>query len=318
MRDFHCDDIIIGGDFNLALDIDIDKKGGLAKTHTKAVKVIKDNMAELELIDIWRLSNPDGRRFTWRRQSLKSIAIVSQSLTCNVTNSDILAGFETDHSLITIKLALHSNPRGPGFWKLNRSLLEEDGYVEQIKTAIKAVKEEYKEDNTVNSTLTWEMIKLKVREHSMMYAKTKQINMSRIEEELEKTINWLQKEIDRSSRDEPGKQEMHRELEKKQRELEQIIEHKAKGAILRSKCRWYNEGENNTKYFLNLEKGYYKNGVISQLKVDDDKFVKSDKDILNACESFYKIIYSSSFQRGDCKETQNFFPKMNQNILTSH
>jgi len=29
--------------------------------------------------------------------------------------------------------------------------------------------------------------------------------MSRIEEELEKTINWLQKEID-SSRDEAGKQ----------------------------------------------------------------------------------------------------------------
>ena len=39
----------------------------------------------------------------------------------------------------------------------------------------------------------------------MMYAKTKQTNLSRIEEELEKTINWLQKEIDRSSRDEPEK-----------------------------------------------------------------------------------------------------------------
>ena len=54
--------------------------------------------------------------------------------------------------------------------------------------------------------------------------------MSRIEEELEKNINWLQKEIDRSSRDEPEKQEMHRKLKKKQRELEQIIEHKTKGA----------------------------------------------------------------------------------------
>ena len=171
-----------------------------------------------------------------------------------MTNSDILAGFKTDHSLITIKLALHSNPRGPGFWKLNTSLLEEDGYVKQIKTAIKAIQEEYQEDDTVNATLTWEMIKLKVREQSMVYAKTKQTNMSRIEEELEKTINWLQKEIDRSSRDEPGKQEMHKELEKKQRELEQIIEHKTKGAILRSECRWYNKGEKNTKYILNLEK----------------------------------------------------------------
>ena len=52
LRDFQCDDIIIGGDFNLVLDIDIDKKGGLAKTHTKAVKVIKDHMAELDLVDV--------------------------------------------------------------------------------------------------------------------------------------------------------------------------------------------------------------------------------------------------------------------------
>ena len=69
LRDhFQCDDIIIGGDFNLVLDIEIDKKGGLAKTHTKAVKVIKDYMAELDLVDAWRLLNPDGRRYTWRRQ----------------------------------------------------------------------------------------------------------------------------------------------------------------------------------------------------------------------------------------------------------
>ena len=196
-----------------------------------------------------------------------------------------------------MKLSLHSNRRGPGFWKLNTSLLEEDGYVKQIKTAIKAVKEEYQKDNTVDAALIWEMIKLKVREQSMMYAKTKQTNLSRIEEELEKTINWLQKEIDCSSRDEPEKQEMHRKLKKKQRELEQIIEHKTKGAILRSKCRWYNEGEKNTKYFLNLaEKKQYKSGVVSQLKIDGDKFVTSDKDILNACESFIQIFTALLFK----------------------
>ena len=43
LRDFQCDDNIVGGEFNLVLDIGIDKKGGLAKTHTKAVKVIEDH-----------------------------------------------------------------------------------------------------------------------------------------------------------------------------------------------------------------------------------------------------------------------------------
>ena len=68
---------------------------------------------------------------------------------------------------------------------------------------------------------------------------------------------------------------------------------------------------------MNLEKRHFKNGVISQLKFDEDKFVTSDKDILNASESFHTNIYSSSFQSGDCNETQNiFFPKTNQNMLS--
>ena len=33
LADFKCDEIIIGGDFNLVLDVEKDKKGGLAKTH---------------------------------------------------------------------------------------------------------------------------------------------------------------------------------------------------------------------------------------------------------------------------------------------
>ena len=33
LRDFQFDEIIIGGDFNLVLDLDMDKKGCLAKTY---------------------------------------------------------------------------------------------------------------------------------------------------------------------------------------------------------------------------------------------------------------------------------------------
>ena len=61
---------------------------------------------------------------------------------------------------------------------------------------------------------------------------------------------------------------------------------------MRAKCRWYNEGEKNSKYFLSLEKRHYKNGVISQLKLGDNEFAISDKEILSECEIFYKNIYS--------------------------
>ena len=35
--------------------------------------------------------------------------------------------------------------------------------------------------------------------------------------------------------------------------MEAIIEYRTRGAMLRSRTRWHNEGEKNTKYFLNLE-----------------------------------------------------------------
>lgn len=53
------------------------------------------------------------------------------------------------------------------------------------------------------------------------------------------------------------------ELEAKKEQLESLIEYKTKGAIIRSKSRWYNEGEKNTKYFLHLEKRNCKQGTIN-------------------------------------------------------
>lgn len=61
-----------------------------------------------------------------------------------------------------------------------------------------------------------------------------------------------------------------------------------------TRCQWNNEGEKNTKYFLNLEKRHYKQGTISQLKLDNENFVSTDREILNECENFYKRLYSSN------------------------
>ena len=108
---------------------------------------------------------------------------------CKVTQANISVGYKTDHSLITIKMALHSNQRGPGFWKLNTSFLSDIDYVNQTRTAIQEVLAEYENDDDVNPALLWEMIKLKVREQSLKYAADKKAKLDRKEEELEKRIN---------------------------------------------------------------------------------------------------------------------------------
>ena len=65
IADFRCDHLIIGGDFNLVLDLNKDKKGGRSKTHTNSVKTLEKFIDELNLIDVWRVLNPDIPRYTW-------------------------------------------------------------------------------------------------------------------------------------------------------------------------------------------------------------------------------------------------------------
>ena len=47
------------------------------------------------------------------------------------------------------------------------SLLQEEGYVNQIKTVIKVVQEDYQKDKFVKTTLIWKIIRLKVREQNI-------------------------------------------------------------------------------------------------------------------------------------------------------
>jgi len=46
------------------LDLNKDKKGGLAKTHRNALKVVQDLSESLELSDAWRILNPEAKRYT--------------------------------------------------------------------------------------------------------------------------------------------------------------------------------------------------------------------------------------------------------------
>ena len=126
----------------------------------------------------------------------------------------------------------------------------------------------------------WLSIDDTVREQTLGYTKTKKAKMLRQEEELEKKINILQRQIDSGCNNANEKIVINIQLEEKTKELEKIIEHRTKGAILRAKCRWYNEGEKNSKYFLNLEKRHFKNGVLTQLSSDNSAHTK--KFCLNA------------------------------------
>ena len=85
---------------------------------------------------------------------------------------------------------------------------------------------------------------MKIREKSISYAAAKNFKTKSREDELHKVIVDLERELDGNiARSEVQKSLLQTKLDNLKNELDKIIEHRTKGAILRSRTRWYNEGE---------------------------------------------------------------------------
>ena len=70
LSDYSGENIIMGGDFNTILYPDLDKRGGTCSPVTKYGQCIQEPLIEeLDLLDIWRLSNPDLFMFTWQQKT---------------------------------------------------------------------------------------------------------------------------------------------------------------------------------------------------------------------------------------------------------
>ena len=85
-----------------------------------------------------------------------------------------------------------------------------------------------------------------------MLCKTKEKQNVIERELLEEKITYLQKRLDEANVTAMEKQPITEEIGIINSQRDEISKYKTKGAIIRSRARWY------TKYFLNLEKGHLK------------------------------------------------------------
>ena len=65
--------IIIGGDWNFVLDKQLDTFGGNPSLKMFSISELTKIMKNFDLCDIYRLRNPETRRFTYRQNSHKRL-----------------------------------------------------------------------------------------------------------------------------------------------------------------------------------------------------------------------------------------------------
>ena len=133
---------------------------------------------------------------------------------------------------------------------------------------------------------------MQIRATSIQYAKEKK---SRLKQEyfLEKEVLALERKLEENNPSEPHKGILLTELRIKKQQLEEIIGYKTQGAIIRSKVKWYYEGERNTKYFHSLEKQHFNSKSIRNLVTDDGTRIFTDVEILQEAKNYYESLYTS-------------------------
>lgn len=229
INEFPDKDYVLTGDFNLVLDKNLDRTNNIL-SNKRAVSLLNDKIDNLDLIDIWRILNPLKRRYTWRRnnhssQSRIDFFLISLSLEGFVKKTDILPGFKSDHSLITLKIEIYDRKRGPGFWRFNCSLLHDVDYVNHIKNKIRGTVNENRD--IMDSVQLWEYIKYVIKDTTIQYSKSKQQERVALQKQLETNIKNLEVDLMRQY-----DQEKNNALDLTKQELESIIDYKTKGAIL--------------------------------------------------------------------------------------
>ena len=140
------------------------------------------------------------------------------------------------------------------------------------------------EFNDVNDKcVPWDLIKYRIRQVSIKYSKGKARERRNCLAETEQKI----KECDLLCNIDPSEENLN-DLDAAKYEYELQYDYIVLGSIVRSRINWYEKGEKNSKYFLNL--GNIRSGKTAVRRLFDSKgsITVNPQTIMNELRAYYQ------------------------------
>ncbi len=288
--------LVVLGDCNCVCSNDLDIISGI-KHNVQTVRTFNEFITTNDLFDTWRLFHQDQKESTWKRTSNSLVArrldyiLVDQTLLAKTLGAEIFTVPMTDHRAVKITCESKELPRGPSYYKFNDSLLTNIQFLDTINNLIATLKIKFKDFDPIDK---WEIIKSNIKEKSMEFSKNLAKEKEETVIEVESRINHLE----RSLCLQPNNAKIIKDLNEEKLKYEIMLESKRKGAAIRSKSKWIENGERSTKFFFSLEKSRKKQNTLTQVDTLNGKVDKVE-DISLELHKFFKELYS-------CKSQHNF------------
>ena len=301
--DFDCE-TIMGGDYNCTLDPDIDRINCVSENNDLGQIDLFRLMHTHGLEDVWRRRYPENREYTWydkEKGSRIDYWLTSESLSCQILEVSNSHAPRTDHRIISLKLSTNEVKRGKGIWKLNTSLLFDNEYKDKIRHFWAWWKNQKHKYTDIG--MWWDMGKVGIKDLSRDYSIVKSIVQKSELEDLEFEINSIKDDFTQNER-----------LHELKSQYDSIIAKKSEGEKIRSKIRWWEEGEKSTKFFHNLEKSRAKQKAWDKILDKNGNLQYGTSNILNRQVEFYKHLFTSDQKNDNHQEKAYFLDNLDKKL----
>ena len=205
----------------------------------------------------------------------------------SVSSCDIVACLLSDHCAVSLFMSFPDVvPPGPGLWKLNTSVLEEEGYVHLISKFWNG----WRCQRYLFPSLDkwWEAGKSRIKGLSIRYCCSCSSAFSVKTDLLSRLSSHLKDWVDN------GQLSLVETYHSVLHQLAEVDVEVAKGAQVRGCARWIEEGESSSAYFFHLEKKRGADRWISAIRNDDRTIILAPDDLCLSFSSFYSSLFTAS------------------------
>lgn len=277
---------IIAGDFN-SFESERDKFGGNLTISSD----LQDLRKSHRLLDVWRKTHDRQIQCTWFNAA-KTIGsrldkfFISQELFSNVKLCDIRPCIFSDHDSVDLELELQNVfSHGPGIWRLNLDLLDDENFCIMISGIIS--KHAQLRETFPSIHEWWDFLKDFVKYTAKKYGRDKQrkLNSEKVTA-TNRLINAKRSLVN-------GNTSATKLIDELESQIKSINRTQNEGAKIRSRAKFFEEGEKPTRFFFSLESTRAAKNSIRSLYDLNGTEVNTQHEIEHAHWNFYSKLYSA-------------------------
>lgn len=187
--------LILGGDFNLTLDPEMDTSSGKTVVSCRVQGHLKKSFRALHLVDSWRILHSRERDYSYYSRihntySRIDLLLVDQ-FDLHLVKSSVIGSITiSDHAPVALSLRMGGVDKKERNWRLNESILDDKRAFETLKGGLISYFETNRTDE-VSNQVVWEAHKVVIRGEMIAQG-------SRLKKERQKEIMDILEEIHRN------------------------------------------------------------------------------------------------------------------------